>query len=112
MEAGAASYRGFVGGIGGVFGGVTGALGGAGGGCGMRAAGSLLLTRLAERDLCSPTFLNVSLRKGGTLSCLSRRSALESSRFSLYFSFKPPQRSLLRSSDCCDLIRMFFSTFS
>ena len=30
-------------------------------------------------------FYKVSLRKGGTLSFLSRRSALESSRFSLYF---------------------------
>ena len=112
MDAGAALWRIFVGGAGGVFGGVTDDRTGAGGGCGVRAAGSLLLARLAERDLCSPTFLKVSLRKGGTLSFLSRRSALDSSRFSLYFSFKPPQRSLLRSSDCCDLIRMFLRAFS
>ena len=56
IEAGAALYRILVGGAGGVFGGVTGALTGAGGGCGVRVAGSLLLARLAERDLCSPTF--------------------------------------------------------
>ena len=35
-----------------------------------------LLTLLTERDLCPATFLKVSLRKGGTLSFLSRRSIL------------------------------------
>ena len=78
----------------------------------MRVVRSLLLARLAERDRCSPTFRKVSLRKGGTLSFLSRRSALESSRFSLYLSFFCTQRSLLLSSDFCVLMRIFLSAFN
>ena len=55
-KAGAALKRGCDSGVGGVFGGVTGGRTGAGGGCGRREVRSLLGTRLAERDLCSPTF--------------------------------------------------------
>ena len=57
-------------------------------------------------------FEKVSLRKGGALSFLSRRSALESSQFSLYLSFFCTQRSLLRSLDFCVLTRIFLRAFN
>ena len=58
VKGGAALKRGCCDGgvFGGVFCGVTGGRTGAGGGGGRRVEISLLETRLAERDLCSPTF--------------------------------------------------------
>ena len=50
--------------------------------------------RLIDLDLLwipESTLRNESRRKGGTLSCRSRRSAFRSSRFSLYPMFKSSQ---------------------
>ena len=68
--------------------------------------------RLIDLDLLwipESTLRNESRRKGGTLSCRSRRSAFRSSRFSLYPMFKIFP-ALLRCSESLERMRMFLRT--